>query len=44
MPDASGRAELPPKQLLGALRAFRKGDFSTRLPGGLAGVAGGTAA
>ncbi|HEX6842258.1 MAG TPA: HAMP domain-containing protein, partial [Stellaceae bacterium] len=40
MPDASGRAELPPKQLLGALRAFRKGDFSTRLPGDLTGVAG----
>jgi HAMP domain-containing protein/CheY-like chemotaxis protein/signal transduction histidine kinase len=40
MPDASGRAELPPKQLLGALRAFRKGDFSSRLPGDLTGVAG----
>src|SRR5215469_15298209 len=36
--------ELDNQQLLGALRAFRKGDFSVRLPGGLAGVDGEIAA
>jgi HAMP domain-containing protein/signal transduction histidine kinase/DNA-binding response OmpR family regulator len=40
MPDASGAAELQPKQLLSALRALKKGDFSARLPGDLTGIAG----
>ena len=31
---------LPPRTLLGALRAFRKGDFSVRLPADLTGIDG----
>src|SRR6185437_5674206 len=40
MPDASGQSTLPTKQLLAALRAFRKGDFSVRLPLDLSGTSG----
>src|SRR5918993_1004710 len=38
--SASAVAPLDPKQLLKALRAFRKGDFSARLPLDLTGVDG----
>ena len=31
---------LDPMQLLSALRAFKKGDFSVRLPGNLSGIGG----
>src|SRR3974390_2237287 len=40
MQRLAATAELDSQQLLGALRAFQKGDFSVRLPGGLAGVDG----
>jgi HAMP domain-containing protein/signal transduction histidine kinase/DNA-binding response OmpR family regulator len=40
MQRLAATAELDSQQLLGALRALRKGDFSVRLPGGLAGVDG----
>ena len=33
-------AELETRELLAALRAFRRGDFSVRLPKGLTGVGG----
>ncbi len=41
MPEAqSGTPHLNPKTVLKALRAFRKGDFSVRLPLDLTGIDG----
>jgi len=41
-PAAETKTEIPveTRELLAALRAFRRGDFSVRLPKGLTGVGG----
>ena len=39
-PDAPSQAQLETRELLAALRSFRRGDFSVRLPRGLDGVDG----
>ena len=40
MPQTATAAQLDPKQILSALRAFRKGDCSVRLPLDLTGIDG----